>query len=573
MSEQFNLNNRYQFMGLIGKGHFGDVYRAADNFFRRDVALKMLRKESVPPEFLQYFSMRYAQQVAALGKLSNPSIIKTYDFTTLNGVPAWTMDLYSGTSFNQYAGTKLPVEQAANMLIPVADALTYAHQYGMIHGNLKPTNILLDSNQNPVLTDFGLAQWLSENRQGYGQFEANAGIGSPEYLAPEQGQGMMADQRTDVYTLGIIFYEMITGRKPFSAMSPMETMTRQISDQLPSPRYFVPNISQQAEQFLYQATAKNPSQRISSMSEAAMMLRGISTPSAPGSAYYPPASYYNTAAPNEDDDDDDDESLGDKLKAAAGNFRNNKSLLYAVIAIIFVLIAGIVLLVVSNNNKQIEAMNAAATQEAVSIAGTQEAVMAMIEGQRQQTQEAEQMIAQQTQEAIEAEAAAAAAAAAAVPTPEPIQIPTSPMAAPTAIATANGRFQSQTPADNSNFIMGEAFTVTWNMENTGSTNWSYNFKLVFDGGTNFTVGQITEKITEAEIWPGGAAGISLPCIAPQYPGTYTMNWHIEDANGATVFSPLTITINAIEGVLTPTPGPTPDGYIAPTLPSDIYIAN
>ncbi|MBQ6505536.1 MAG: protein kinase [Flexilinea sp.] len=573
MSEQFNLNNRYQFMGLIGKGHFGDVYRAADNFFRRDVALKMLRKESVPPEFLQYFSMRYAQQVAALGKLSNPSIIKTYDFTTLNGVPAWTMDLYSGTSFNQYAGTKLPVEQAANMLIPVADALTYAHQYGMIHGNLKPTNILLDSNQNPVLTDFGLAQWLSENRQGYGQFEANAGIGSPEYLAPEQGQGMMADQRTDVYTLGIIFYEMITGRKPFSAMSPMETMTRQISDQLPSPRYFVPNISQQAEQFLYQATAKNPSQRISSMSEAAMMLRGISTPSAPGSAYYPPASYYNTAAPNEDDDDDDDESLGDKLKAAAGNFRNNKSLLYAVIAIIFVLIAGIVLLVVSNNNKQIEAMNAAATQEAVSIAGTQEAVMAMIEGQRQQTQEAEQMIAQQTQEAIEAEAAAAAAAAAAVPTPEPIQIPTSPMAAPTAIATANGRFQSQTPADNSNFIMGEAFTVTWNMENTGSTNWSYNFKLVFDGGTNFTVGQITEKITEAEIWPGGAAGISLPCIAPQYPGTYSMNWHVEDANGATVFSPLTITINAIEGVLTPTPGPTPDGYIAPTLPSDIYIAN
>ena len=572
MSEQFNLNNRYQFMGLIGKGRFGDVYRAADNFFRRDVALKMLRKETVTPEFLQYFSMRYAQQVAALGKLNNPSIIKTYDFTTLNGVPAWTMDLYSGTSYNQYAGTKLPVEQAANLLIPVADALTYAHQYGMIHGNLKPSNILLGSNQNPVLTDFGLAQWLSENRHGYGQFEANAGIGSPEYLAPEQGQGMMADPRTDVYTLGIIFYEMITGRKPFSAMSPLETMARQISDQLPSPRYFVPNISQQAEQFLYQATAKNPSQRLSSMSEAAMMLRSISVPSAPGSAYYPPASYYNTAAPNEDEDDDDDESLGDKLKAAAGNFRNNKSLLYIVIALVFVLIAAIVLLVVSNNNKQIQAMNAAATQEAISIAGTQEAVMAMIEGQRQQTQEAEQMIAAQTQEAIEAEAAAAAAAAAAIPTPDPIQIPVNPMSVPTAVSTAKGRFQSQTPADNTNFIMGEAFTVTWNMENTGSTNWDYNFKLVFDSGTNFTVGQITEKITEAEIWPGGAAGISLPCIAPLYPGTYTMSWHVEDTNGSSVFSPLTITINAVDGVLTPTPGPTPDGYIEPTVPPDIYIA-
>ena len=111
------------------------------------------------------------------------------------------------------------------------------------------------------------------------------------------------------------------------------------------------------------------------------------------------------------------------------------------------------------------------------------------------------------------------------------------------------------------------------MENTGSTNWEYNFKLVFDGGTNFTVGQITEQVIGKVIWPGGADGISLACIAPNYNGTYTMNWHVEDLNGSTVFSPLTITINAVDGVLTPTPGPTPDGSIAPTSPSDIYIAN
>lgn len=575
MSEQFNLNNRYQFMGLIGKGRLGDVYRVADNFFRREVALKMLHKETLSNDFQQYFSARYAQQIAMLGKLNNPSIIKAYDFTALNGVPAWTMDLYSGSSYAQYAGQKLSVEQAANLLIPVADALTYAHQYGMVHGNLKPSNILLDSNQKPVLTDFGLAQWLSENGHGYGQFEVSAGIGSPEYLAPEQGQGLMADPRSDVYTLGIIFYEMITGRRPFSAMSPLETMARQISDQLPAPRYYVPNLSQQAEQFLYQATAKDPSQRISTMSEAAMQLRSISAPASAGAAYYPPASYYNNAAPSEDDEDDDDESIGEKLKAAAGNFRNNKSLLYIVIGIVLVLIAVIIFLVISNNNKKIQEMNAAATQEALSIAGTQEAVMAMIEGQRQQTQEAEQLIAAQTQEALDAAAAAAAAqatAAAAVPTAKPVQIPQSPAAAPTAIATANGRFQSQTPADNSNFIMGEAFTVTWVMENTGSTNWAYNFKLVFDGGTNFTAGQITEQIIGKEIWPGGADGISLNCIAPLYSGKYTMSWHVEDLNGATVFSPLTITINAVDGVLTPTPLPTDQQQLLPTATPGIYIA-
>ena len=271
MSEQFNLNNRYQFMGLIGKGRLGDVYRASDNFFRREVALKMIRKETTSPEFLQYFSTRYAQHVAMLSKMNNPSIIKTYDFTMLNGAPAWTMDLYSGASYAQYTGKPMPVEQAANLLIPVADALTYAHNYGMIHGNLKPGNILIDNNQNPVLTDFALTQWLSENGHGYGQFEANAGIGSPEYLSPEQAQGGMMDARSDVYSLGIMFYELVTGRRPFSALSPLETMAHQVNDQIQSPRYYVPNISQQAEQFIYQATAKNPAQRISSMSEIGIL--------------------------------------------------------------------------------------------------------------------------------------------------------------------------------------------------------------------------------------------------------------------------------------------------------------
>ena len=169
-------------------------------------------------------------------------------------------------------------------------------------------------------------------------------------------------------------------------------------------------------------------------------------------------------------------------------------------------------------------------------------------------------------------AATAAAEAALVPTQEPFQIPTAISAIPTANATAQGRFQSQTPADGTNFIKGEAFTVTWNMENTGSTNWAYDFKLVFDGGTNFTKDQITEKIIGTEIWPGGAAGITLDCIAPLINGTFTMNWHVEDTNGATVFSPLTITINTVDGVLTPTPGPT-EQYIEPTSSSDIYIAS
>ena len=574
MSEKFNLNNRYQFMGMIGKGRMGDVYRASDNFFRREVALKMIRKETASPEFLQYFSTRYAQYITMLAKLNNPSIIKTYDFTSLNGVPAWTMDLYSGASYAQYTGKQMTVEQAANLLIPVADALTYAHNYGMFHGNLKPSNILIDNNQNPVLTDFGLTQWLSENGHGYGQFEANAGIGSPEYLSPEQAQGGMMDARSDVYSLGIMFYELVTGRRPFAAISPLETMARQVSDQIQSPRNFAPNISQQAEQFIYQATAKNPAQRISSMSEAAMILRSLSTPSAAG-AYYPPASYYNQNVPNEDEDDDDG-SFREKFGAAVGTFRKNKNAKYIAIALGVLVLAGIVIAIVAGNNRKIQEMNAASTQQAIQQVETQNAVLANVEKLHQQTAAAEEEFARQTQ--IAEKDAAAAAALAATPTPEPFMIPTIPAASiPTAVAQSTGRFQSQTPVDGANFIKGEAFNVVWTIENTGTTDWTDSFKIKFDGGTNFTVGNITEKYIGTYIWPNGASGITLPCIAPQMNGTYSMVWHIEDENGNEIPNiSLSITINAIDGVLTPTP--LPEGAITPTwtsIPDDgnFYVAD
>lgn len=555
-------------MGLISKGRMGDVYRASDNFFRREVALKMIRKETASPEFLQYFSTRYAQYITMLAKLNNPSIIKTYDFTSLNGVPAWTMDLYSGASYAQYTGKQMTVEQAANLLIPVADALTYAHNYGVIHGNLKPSNILIDNNQNPVLTDFGLTQWLSENGHGYGQFEANAGIGSPEYLSPEQAQGGMMDARSDVYSLGIMFYELVTGRRPFAAISPLETMARQVSDQIQSPRNFAPNISQQAEQFIYQATAKNPAQRISSMSEAAMILRSLAAPSAAG-AYYPPASYYNANVPNEDEDDDD-ESFREKFGAAFGTFRKNKNAKYIAIALGVLVLAGIVIAIVAGNNRKIQTMNAASTQQAIDQIETQSAVMANVEMLHQQTVAAEEEFARQTQIA-EKDAAAAAALAAATPTPEQIMIPTIPAASiPTAVAQATGRFQSQTPNDGTNFIKGEAFNVVWTIENTGTTDWTDYFKIIFDGGTNFTVGNITEKYIGTYIWPNGANGISLPCIAPQMNGTYSMYWHIEDDKGNQIPNiSLSITINAVDGVLTPTP--LPESAVTPTwtaIPDD-----
>ncbi len=556
MTEQLNSNSRYQFIGLIGKGRLGDVYRVGDNFFRREVALKTLRKETASPEFIQYFGNRYAQLITAQSKLSNPSIIHTYDFTYINNIPAWTMDLLSGNSFTQYSGQQMPVEQAANLLIPVADALSYAHQYGFVHGNLKPSNILIGANQTPVLTDFGLAQWLSENGHGYGGFEANCGIGSPEYLAPEQAQGMQADARTDVYSLGIIFYELVTGRRPFSAVSPLETMARQVSDQLPSPRYFIPTISQQAEQFLYQATAKNPAGRMSTMGEFGMMLRTLASGTQSG-AYYPPASYYNNAVPSEDDDDDDEDGIGAKIKGAVVKFKESRNAKIIAIALIALIVAGIIIGIISGNNRQIQAMNATSTQEMVQAEQTQEAVRLMIENQAKETADAvENENIRRTEEAAVVQTQSAIAAMQPTATMVPVADLSSSSAVPTAVVAGSGRFQSQTPADGSNFVLGEGFNVVWTLENTGSSNWTTDYKLIFNSGTNFSTGLVKEINLPGIVWPGGALGITLPCTAPTTLGNYSMQWYLADGNGNTVFTPLTININVIDGELTPTPAPT-----------------
>ena len=143
-------------------------------------------------------------------------------------------------------------------------------------------------------------------------------------------------------------------------------------------------------------------------------------------------------------------------------------------------------------------------------------------------------------------------------TPEPafpVSTPTLriPTILPTTVSIASGRFQNQKPADGTKFAVGEKFDLTWTVENTGTTNWDSAFKLVYDGGYNFTADKITEKTTGVMIWPKGAGDLKLSCAAPDAAGTYLMQWHVEDENGATVFSPLTASIDVVESKPTAVP--------------------
>ncbi|HWQ47251.1 MAG TPA: protein kinase, partial [Longilinea sp.] len=189
------------------------------------------------------------------------------------------MPFIEGGTLKQFLGSPIPFQQAAQMLIPIANALESAHQMGIIHRDVKPANILITANGSPMLSDFGIAKILQRNEDEptTSLTGTGVGIGTPEYMSPEQGQGLPVDGRTDVYSLGIVFYEMVAGRKPFRADTPLAVLYKHVNEPLPPIRQYVPHIPNQVESLITVALAKDPASRFASMKAMATALGSLMT--------------------------------------------------------------------------------------------------------------------------------------------------------------------------------------------------------------------------------------------------------------------------------------------------------
>ena len=194
------------------------------------------------------------------------------------------MKFIPGGTLRSYTGRPIPYPAAARLLAPVARALEYAHQAGVVHRDVKPANILLSQQGQPMLSDFGIARIL-ESGEGGTLTATGVGIGTPEYMSPEQALGQKVDGRADIYALGIVFYELVTGRKPYTADTPMAVLYKHMSDPLPRPRQVVPDLPVEVENILYKALAKQPDDRYQSMGGFAAVLeqlaQGAALPAAP----------------------------------------------------------------------------------------------------------------------------------------------------------------------------------------------------------------------------------------------------------------------------------------------------
>ncbi len=246
----------YRILEPLGAGGMAVVYKAYQPSMERHVALKML-----PPELAEEaeFVGRFRQEARLLAQLQHPHILPVFDFGEHDGALFLVMPYVgTGTLEDLMRGQRLTAERATRLTAQIAEALDYAHSRGLVHRDIKPSNILIDERGNCLLTDFGIAK-MYESTAG---FTSTGGIiGTPSYMSPEQGQGEKLDQCSDIYSLGVLFFEMVTGQVPFTADTPIAVVLRHITDPLPRPRDLNSAIPEITERVIFKATAKNPRDR------------------------------------------------------------------------------------------------------------------------------------------------------------------------------------------------------------------------------------------------------------------------------------------------------------------------
>ncbi|MBI4771215.1 MAG: serine/threonine protein kinase, partial [Chloroflexi bacterium] len=253
----------YRILQQVGMGGMATVYKAYHPAMDRTVALKIL-PESLAAD--PTFQGRFQQEVRLIASLEHPNILPVYDAGVEQGIHYLVMRyLEAGTLKERLERGPLPAAELARLAGQLASALQYAHERGIVHRDVKPSNVLAEGAAgNAFLTDFGVAKLV----QGSSRFTAtDALIGTPAYMSPEQAQGLPADARSDQYSLGVVVYEMLTGRVPFEAETPVAVVLMHISEPLIPPRTFNPGISERLENTLLKALAKDPADRYRTVAE------------------------------------------------------------------------------------------------------------------------------------------------------------------------------------------------------------------------------------------------------------------------------------------------------------------
>ena len=328
------LLGRYEIIEKIGEGGMAVVYKAKDRLLNRYVAIKILRPEFVKDE---QFVENFRKESQAAAGLSHPNIVNVYDVGKEGNIHFIVMELIDGKPLSQVIDEKgrLDYKEAISIARQVASALSLAHKNQIIHRDVKPHNILITSTGTAKLADFGIARAVSKASIAEGSEKI---MGSVHYFSPEQARGAYVDERSDIYSLGIVLYEMLTGKVPFDGDNPISIALMHINDPMPSVSSQVPGIPPQLEKVIEKATDKYQSNRYKTADEMIEDLDNIDfITKVMGSSIF------------ESQLEKKDEDISDAIKEAEDVKKRedekkpvNKTKLFIIIASVIIVIAGII---------------------------------------------------------------------------------------------------------------------------------------------------------------------------------------------------------------------------------------
>jgi len=538
---------KYEITEHLGHGGMAEVYKAYQAGLDRYVAIKVLHSFLADEE---NFLTRFKREAKAVAALRHPNIVQVYDFDydEERGLYYMVMELVEGLNLKERlqkaiaSGEQIPLPEAARIVAAMADALDYAHRRGMVHRDVKPANIMFNEDGEVILTDFGIAKMVDMA----GLTASGAMVGTPAYISPEQGMGQAGDDRSDIYSLGVVLYQLITGVLPFDADTSMGIVLKHINEPPPSPRAIRPDLPLSLEQISMRALTKDPNQRYQSAAQLAEDLRRVAageeleawqpdmTPTLdqtipmqatpqPASSTPPP---WPTPTPT---------------PLPTPRRKRRRVLLTVAIAIVTIVLTGVGLLAYSNQLGDVLSrvglpplpQTPGSDQAATQLAATLEAMQATI----------------------------GAPTIAPSPTPPPTPTTTSsPTPDLTAIAMATCRLDMTVISDRAVWPAvlspGQEFVKRWRVKNTGNCEWPWGVELIFASGDELDIVQVDE-ITSLP--PESTTEIEVTFEAPADYGTYASAWQLQDSDGNAIGEPLEIGCR-----VGPTPTPRPVATATPT---------
>lgn len=366
LSKGQKINDRYEIIKTIGEGGMANVYLANDTILERNVAIKVLRGDLSNDE---KFIRRFKREALSVSNLSHPNIVEVYDVGEEDGNYYIVMEYIEGKTLKQLLQKRgaLTLTEVLDIMSQLTDGLAHAHEAYIIHRDIKPQNIMIEDNGLVKITDFGIATAINSTQLT----QTNSVMGSVHYLPPEQANGKGATIKSDIYSLGILMYELLTGSVPFKGDTAVEIALKHMKEKMPSVRKQNPTIPQSVENIILKATAKNPKNRYDSVREMYADLQTAmdrpnekrlvyeypendleETKVIPTIAKEPKVSAVDKPLVKEEDGDLDNSFVEE------GEEKNKLPIiLAAVLLVILIALAGIYLLISSNDVKEVKVPN------------------------------------------------------------------------------------------------------------------------------------------------------------------------------------------------------------------------